>query len=123
MSSLNQIFSELQRMPLGDEPDRRQKVRSELLKARSRNERYFIIAVVLLIIFFVTSWVIVFLMRDNPNALGILCGTLGGSVFGCVWAMVRLWQQKMASDIIIVLLEDLPAPEFNLVFQKLIRRF
>jgi hypothetical protein len=124
MSSLQSILADHEKTYLSgpDAESRKQKLRQELKSVRSTNERYFIAAVLLLATFFVASWVLVFLTRYEPGFLTIIFGALGGSVFGSIWAMLRLWQTKVATDLVIVMLEDMPPSEFKLAIRAILKR-
>jgi hypothetical protein len=96
------------------------KLRQALQEVRARNERYFVVVIAVVVVFFIASWVLVFLNRNEPSTLNTVFAALGGTVFGSMWMMVRLWRQKVATDIILATLEDLPAAERKLVMEKIL---
>jgi hypothetical protein len=124
MQTLQSVLHDIDKTYLGGsaDKDREKRLRDELLAVRRGNERYFIVATAVLVAFFVASWVLIFLCRNEPNYLVVILGALGGSVFGCVWAMAKLWQKKVATDFVIAMFEDLPPAEMKHVVRTLLER-
>jgi hypothetical protein len=103
---------------LGAEDHRR--LREALQGVCRSNERYFALLMVLLVACFFASWVLVFLNREDPKMLTAIFAVLGGSVFGGIWRMARLWQQKVATDIILATLDSLKPAERTMVWKRIL---
>jgi hypothetical protein len=124
MRNLREVYESYDKGFLGptaaQEKERKSRLRDALKDVRAGNERYFLIAASLLVAFFVASWVLVYWYRDSPGYLTGIFATLGGSVFGCVWAMARLWHRKVAVDAVLAVLDELPPTEFRIAFKALV---
>jgi hypothetical protein len=103
---------------LGQADDER--LREALKTVGQSNERYFALVMGLLVVFFLASWVLVFMMRGEPTTLGGIFAALGGSVIGGIWMMARMWRQKVATDIILATLNDLKPAQRTLVWQRIL---
>jgi hypothetical protein len=122
MPTLKQVLTDAtshDEIMLGGE-DSRESLRTALEAVRARNERYFVLVIGVLLAFFVGSWVIVYLHLSNPTLLTAVFGALGGTVYGSIWLMVKLWRRKVATDIILATYDDLSAAERRRVMQKIL---
>lgn len=83
-----------------------------------KNNRYFWICVALLVVVLLASLGFVILFRDQPAAIAGVFAALGATAYGGVWQMVRLWREKVATDVIIDLLKVMTVPEAVDVLKK-----
>jgi hypothetical protein len=81
--------------------------RSEIEAVRSGSRSAFNIAVGMLVVVFVIACAVVLAFVNKPSVIAGVLAASGVSITGVVTTMIRLWKQKVASDILISLAMNL----------------
>ena len=75
-----------------------------------QNERYFLVCVGMLLAIFIGACVIAVKYMSNPGLVGGVFAATGISITGLVIQMMKLWKEKVNSDMVLVLARNL-SPE------------
>src|SRR4051812_35592439 len=70
-----------------------------------RNEKYFRTCVAILVIVLLASLGFVILFRNQPAVIAGIFTAMGASAYGGARQMVKLWREKVATDVAIELVE------------------
>jgi hypothetical protein len=84
-----------------------QSLKADLEAIRKRNTTYFVCCFVLLVLLFGTCFVLVIFALRNPTLIQSALAATGLSFFGIVAQMLKLWKEKVASDLTLALIADL----------------
>jgi len=107
----------------GGEDDRSlSRLTDRLEDLRRRNEKYFIVPVVMIVLLFLTSLGLVVWCREQPGVITAVFGALGCTVFGGVGFMRKLWREKVALDLVLAVMADLPEKEARAVLKVFVAR-
>jgi hypothetical protein len=82
-----------------------------LRELSQRNEKYFRACIAILVVVLLASLGFVILFRNQPAVIAGIFTAMGASAYGGVRQMVKLWREKVATDVAIELVEVLPRPE------------
>jgi hypothetical protein len=97
--------------------------RRDLQQVSASNRAYFIICVALLLILFVGAGWLVLRSVDKPNQIAAVFGVTGISFMGIFSQSVRLWKEKVNSDLLIVLAGNLRPQDVKGIVDLLLRKY
>jgi hypothetical protein len=97
-------------------------LRRDLQAISTTNKKYFLVCVLMLVVLFSGSCVLVFYNLQNPGLLKSLFAVTGVSFLGVFTQMVRLWKEKVSSDIILVLIGSLGSDQIMPILEILLRK-
>ena len=84
-----------------------------------QNERYFRVCVAILVLVLLSSLGFVVLFRNQPAVIAGIFAAMGASAYGGVQQMVKLWREKVATDVAIELVEVLPRVDALKLLQEI----
>lgn len=92
------------------------------LKAVSRSSNlYFNICVVLVLVLFVVCCAIAAVNFHQPKQITVLFSATGLSFFGVVRFLLKLWREKVNSDMLLVLAGQMDAADLRKIVQSLLK--
>jgi hypothetical protein len=74
---------------------------------------------VILVVVLLASLGFVIMVRNQPAVIAGIFTAMGASAYGGVWQMVKLWREKVATDVAIELVEILPRAEALKILQDI----
>src|SRR6266852_6008939 len=83
-------------------------LRSEISQVGKNNSMFFRVCFALLVVLFVGCVALVFNFLNEPSKAGAVFGVTGLSFLGIIGQMLKLWKQKVASDLTLALAGSLP---------------
>jgi hypothetical protein len=87
------------------------------------NRIYFTICVVLLVVLFAGACLLVLRSLDRPDQIAAIFGVTGLSFFGIFAKMVRLWKEKVNSDLLLVLAGNLRPQDLKGITDLVLRNY
>jgi len=96
-------------------------LRRSLQRISESNKTYFIICVALLLILFAGACLLVLRSLDHPNQIAVIFGATGISFMGIFSQSVRLWKEKVNSDMLLILAGNLRPQDLKGVVDILLR--
>jgi hypothetical protein len=118
-------YANVELAPLGARKTRTiqvDKLREELHQTVRRNNWLFAVCIVLAIVLFgVQLWVALTYMTQ-PNVVKAIAGIFGISAAGLVTQMIKLWQEKLATELLLGLLPVLDSAVLTTVINALVKR-
>ena len=100
-------------------PPKMEGLAENLRKLSRRNEKYFLVCVTILVVVLLSSLGFVILFRNQPKVIAGIFAAMGASAYGGVWQMVKLWREKVATDVAIELVAVLPRAEALKILQDI----
>lgn len=94
-------------------------LRDQLEAVRRGSRTAFAIATGMLVVLFVLCCCLILTYVGRPSVISGVLGASGLSVMGIVSQMIRLWKEKVASDILIALAMNLPDSELRTIIKVL----
>jgi len=98
-----------------------QQLRSDLRRIGDSSNRYFLICVVLVLILFVGACALVAFNFNRPDQITAVFTATGLSFFGIVRQMLRLWKEKVNSDMLTVLAGNLETADLRRIVNALLK--
>ncbi len=102
-------------------PEQVKMLRDDLQRISRSNESYFRICVGLLLVVFAGACLFVFKSIDDPKRITVAFAATGVSIMGLFAQMVRLWKDKVNSDLLLTLAGTLDAANLKKVVDALLR--
>jgi hypothetical protein len=98
-------------------------LRRDLRRVIRSSEIYFRVCVALLLVLFLAACLFVYKsLADPKNIAAVFAGT-GVSVMGVVSQMIRLWKEKVNSDLLLTLVGTLSPAELKKVVDSLLKSY
>ena len=109
MQSLEDLIreSEGSTVTLGG-PNKMEDLARRLRDLSRRNDMYFRACIAILVVVLLASLGFVILFRSQPAVIAGIFTAMGASAYGGVRQMVKLWREKVATDVAIEMVEVLP---------------
>lgn len=126
MKKLRMVLSEWSEAPqLGDlgkrkEPDG-DKLKAEIRRISDQNKVYFSICFLLLVLLFIGAAALVVFSLSDPGRVKSILAASGISFFGITTQMLKLWKEKVASDLTLTLISNLNPREIKPTIEILLR--
>jgi hypothetical protein len=98
-------------------------LQEHLRAVSSGNALYFRICFALLLVLFSGACVLVLNSLHNPNQVAIIFGITGVSFMGIFRQMVKLWKDKVNSDMLLVLAGSMKKDDLRSIVQVLVDRY
>jgi hypothetical protein len=98
-------------------------LRRDLQRVIRSNETYFRICVGLLLLLFAGACLFVYKSLVDPKNIAIVFSCTGVSVMGVVTQMIRLWKEKVNSDLLLTLVGTLSPAELKKVVDSLLKSY
>lgn len=107
---------------LGGSNLNKEQLTKDLIKLVKTNSIYFLICVIMVIIVFIIM--IIFMISNNyPIIVKAISGSTGGiTIGGLIVFMNRLWKEKVATDILIVLVINMNEKDINSIILILLEK-
>ncbi len=126
MKKLKAVLSEYASAPkLGDIAQPLEKstapLADDVRKISVQNSVYFRICFTLLVLLFVGAALLVVFSLNDPSRVKAVLTASGVSFFGIVGQMLKLWKEKVASDLTLTLVTNLSAREIKPTLEILLR--
>src|ERR1700682_5234306 len=106
--------------PPAPSPQQVELLRRDLERIVSSNESYFRICVGLLLILFAGSCLFVYQSLADPKHIAAVFAATGVSVTGVITQMIRLWKEKVNSDLLLALTGTLSPIDLKKVVDSLL---
>ena len=97
--------------------------KDDLRYVTKSNERYFVICVIALIVLFVGAFLVVLRSLSSPKEIEAVFTVTGVSFSVLFGKMVRLWKDKVSSDLILVLAAKLRPEQLAGIIDVLLRSY
>lgn len=98
------------------------RLQSEVSQVAKQNAVYFQICFALLIVLFVACCVLVLAFLNQPSRAGAVFGVTGVSFLGVIRQMLKLWKQKLASDLTLALASTLPPSQLLTALETILKQ-
>jgi len=93
------------------------------LKALSRkNEKYFVVGIVMAVALFAALLVVGFVQMNNPIPAKVVPPVFGGSAALVVWKMFRTWREKSYTDCVLALVPNVDAATLKTIVNVLVKK-
>jgi hypothetical protein len=109
--------------PVAPSADQIEALRQDLRRIITSNEAYFRICVGFLVILFVGACIFVYKSLSDPNHIAAVFAGTGVSVMGAVTQMIRLWKEKVNSDLLLTLAGTLSPSDLKKVVDVLLKSY
>ncbi len=107
MNTLDDVLNEFKpTVDLGGAKSPSDKLLKRLRDVNAANSKYFIICVAMVVAMFVAALSLIFLRMSDSTTATLVAGAFGLSVAGMVRMMLRLWREKVATDLLLELSND-----------------
>jgi len=97
-------------------------LRSEMKTVVERNKIFFVITFSLVVVIFIGLCIFIVSSLNNPARIKEAMAAAGISIFGPISWMLKLWKEKVATDLILALVSNLRAEDIRLVLGILLRK-
>src|SRR5215475_10979385 len=116
MKKLRALLTQYSEAPkLGDAEEGRkldvEKLRDDVRHLGDQNRIYFLICFLLLVLLFVGAAALVVFSLGDPGRVKAILAASGVSFFGITTQMLKLWKEKVASDLTLTLVTNLNQQE------------
>lgn len=95
---------------------------SQLQQIVQRNNKVFVVCVVMILLLFAANLTVVLLHHDNLKLVVGTSGIFGISAAGLIAQMIKLWREKVATELVLGLLPALDPALLKTVITALIRK-
>jgi len=102
-------------------PRQIEQLKADLAGVRDRNKIYFVTCFTLLLLLFVTCYVFVVLSLGHPDQVKSALAATGLSFFGIVMQMLKLWKEKIASDLTLALASNVGLEDVRPMLEIVLR--
>jgi hypothetical protein len=99
-----------------------EKLAPQLQQVVQRNDKLFMMCVSMIFILFAANLTVVIIHHDNLKLVAGTSGIFGISAAGLIILMIKLWREKVATELVLGLLPALEPAVFKTVITTLIRR-
>lgn len=99
-----------------------EQLKLELREVSRSNEHYFAICVVMILVLFLASLWVIMRFLGRPDVVTTAFAALGISTAGLLRAMIRLWREKVATDMLLALAGALTKDALKSVIAVLLKR-
>src|SRR5215472_12587520 len=106
-------FGEKAPGPKRKKPDGSEQLRRDLLNVSVMNRNYFRICVASLLVVFAGACLLVLRSLDKPTQVAAIFGASGISLLGIITLMIKLWKQKVSTDMMLALAGSLRPQDFK----------
>ena len=96
-----------------------QQLAGRLRDLNRKNDKYYWFCVALLIVVLLASLGFVIVLRNQPGGITAVFAAMGASSYGGVRQMVKLWREKVATDVAIEVVEVLTEAEALKVLREI----
>jgi len=96
-------------------------LRSEINQVGKNNTMYFRVCFALLVVLFVGCGAMVFNFLNEPSKAGAVFGVTGLSFLGIIAQMLKLWKQKVTSDLTLALAGSLPPQQLLTALETILK--
>jgi hypothetical protein len=96
-------------------------LRSQISEVGKSNTSYFRVCFILLVVLFLGCGALVFNFLNEPSKAGAVFGVTGLSFLGIIAQMLRLWKQKVASDLTLALASSLPPQQLLTALETILK--
>ena len=103
--------------------DNSEQLRRDLANVSASNQTYFTLCVALLLLLFAGATILVLRSLNKPGQIAGIFGVTGVSFMGIVAQMVRLWKQKVNTDMMLVLAGNMRPQDFKAVVEIVLRSY
>jgi hypothetical protein len=108
--------------PADETPDRhREQLRNDLREISESANRYFLICVGMVLILFAGACVLVILRAGHPAEITGIFGATGISFYGIFRQMLRLWKEKVNTDVWLAVSATLDTADLRKMAQALLK--
>jgi hypothetical protein len=97
-------------------------LQTEIKQAGQQNVSYFRTCFVLLVILFAGCSVLVLAFINQPSKAGAIFTITGLSFFGIIAQMLKLWKEKIASDLTLALAGTLPPEQLLTALETILKQ-
>jgi len=104
-------------------PEQVELLRHDLRRIARTNEIYFRICVGLLLVLFAGACLFVYKSLADPRHIAAVFTGTGVSIMGVVTQMIRLWKEKVNSDLLLTLAGTLSSSELKKVVDSLLKSY
>lgn len=96
-------------------------LKKKVAEISSNNRTYFNVCFGLLVILFIGLAVLVVFLLHDPNQVKAVLAASGISFFGIIGQMLKLWKEKVASDITLALIMSLKAEDIRSTLEIILK--
>ena len=96
--------------------------RSDLKAVSDNNKKYFNMCFGFLIALFLLECVFAWRFASEPSKVTGIFAVIGTGILGLVTQMVKLWKEKVNSDLLLILASALPQEQVKTVIQILLEK-
>ncbi len=100
----------------------RQALQKALTDLSRRNERYFVIGMVMAVVLFAALLVVGFLQLNSPVPGKIIPPVFGTSAAVVVWRMFRTWREKNYTDCVLALVPNVDEATLKTIVNALVKK-
>lgn len=97
-------------------------LQSEINQVRKNNTTYFQFCFALLVVLFLGCGALVIYFLNEPSKAGVIFGITGLSFLGIIAQMLKLWKQKVASDLTLALAGALPPSQLLTALETILKQ-
>jgi hypothetical protein len=109
---------------LGPKPaDETQRLARRLERVSRDNRRYFAVCFGAVGVLFVGAAAVAAMYLRSPTHITAVFGALGITVTGLIRQMTQLWKDKVAADMLLVLVAVADGPQMKKIVERLLKRF
>lgn len=104
-------------------PEQLKMLHHDLRRISKSNEIYFQVCVVILIALFIGVCIFAYRSIEEPRRVALAFSATGVSIMGLFTQMVRLWKEKVNSDLLLALAGNLSAADMKKVVDTILRSY
>jgi hypothetical protein len=93
-----------------------------LMRLSQKNEKYFIIGMIMAVVLFVALIVVAFIQLGQPNSIKAVPPIFGSSAALVVWRMFRTWREKNYTDCILALVPNVDDETLKTIVGVLVKK-
>ena len=108
--------------PVANAGTNRQDLQRDLAKISARNEKYFIVGVVMAVVLFVALIVTAFLPQRGSTIAQTVPPLLGSSAAVVVWRMFHTWREKNYTDCVLALVPNVDNEMLRTIVAVLVQK-
>jgi hypothetical protein len=93
-----------------------------LMKLSSKNEKYFIIGMVMAVVLFIALVVVAFIQIGRPDSIKVIPPIFGTSAALIVWRMFKTWREKSYTDCVLALVPNVDSATLKTIVAVLVKK-
>jgi len=100
----------------------RQALQKALMQLSRKNEKYFVVGMVMAVVLFAALLIVGFVQLNNPMPAKVVPPVFGSSAAFVVWRMFRTWREKNYTDCVLALVPNVDGETLKTIVGVLVKK-